>query len=222
MRVQRVSRLAAVAATSLVLAACGGGGGTDAGTIKPIDTPPAPKNNAPVISGAPATSVTVGLAYAFLPKASDPDGDRLEYSISNKPGWAVFDAGTGRLSGTPSDADVGSYSNIVISVSDGTLSASLAPFAINVSQTAVGAATLTWLPPTENTDGTPIEDLAGYRIRYGRDPGELTEVQSIPSPGITSAVIENLASGNWYFTVSAYNRSGVESENSNLAQKTVM
>jgi len=164
----------------------------------------------------------VGLAYAFLPKASDPDGDRLEYSITNKPGWAVFDAGTGRLSGTPSDADVGSYSNIVISVSDGTLSASLAPFAINVSQTAVGAATLTWLPPTENTDGTPIEDLAGYRIRYGRDPGELTEVQSIPNPGITSAVIENLANGNWYFTVSAYNRSGVESENSNLAQNTVM
>ena len=91
-----------------------------------------------------------------------------------------------------------------------------------MSQSQLGAATLTWLPPTENIDGSPIDDLAGYRIRYGRLAGELTELQSIPNPGITSAVVENLASGTWYFTVSAYNTSGVESESSNLAQKTII
>jgi len=179
-------------------------------------------NGAPVVSGAPETAATAGSAYIFQPGASDPEGDPIEFQISNLPAWASFDARTGRLAGTPSAADVGTYANIVISVSDGKASAALAPFTIAVAPIQLGAATLTWLPPTENTDGSPVVDLAGYRIRYGRRAGELTELQSIPNPGITSAVVENLASGNWYFTVSAYNTSGVESEYSNLAEKTIL
>jgi hypothetical protein len=30
-----------------------------------------------------------------------------------------------------------------------------------------GRATLSWTAPTENTDGTTLANLAGYRIRYG-------------------------------------------------------
>ena len=60
-------------------------------------------------------------AYNFQPKASDPDGNTLTFSIQNKPSWLVFNTTTGKLSGTPSSADVGTYSNIVISVSDGSV-----------------------------------------------------------------------------------------------------
>ena len=81
---------------------------------------------------------------------------------------------------------------------------------------------MSWNPPTENTDGSALTDLAGYRIRYGRHPAELTELQSIPNPGLSSAVVENLSSGTWYFAVSAYNTSGVESEYSNLAEKVIL
>jgi hypothetical protein len=228
---RRSSRLGGLVVMALVLAACGGGGG-GGGTAKSTSAVPAsnqtasavptPRNGAPVVSGSPETDATAGSTYTFQPTAYDPDGDSIEYRIENKPAWAAFDIRSGRLSGTPSDADVGSYSNIVISVSDGKASTTLGPFTITVSQVQLGAATLTWLPPTENTDGSPIADLAGYRIRYGRQAGELTELQSIPNPGITSAVVENLASGTWYFTVSAYNTSGVESEYSNLAQKTIL
>jgi hypothetical protein len=228
---RRSSRLGGLVAMALVLAACGGGGG-GGGTAKSTSAVPAssqtasavptPRNGAPVVSGSPETDATAGSTYTFQPTAYDPDGDSIEYRIENKPAWAAFDIRSGRLSGTPSDADVGTYTNIVISVSDGKASAALGPFTITVSQVQLGAATLTWLPPTENTDGSPIADLAGYRIRYGRQAGELTELQSIPNPGITSAVVENLASGTWYFTVSAYNTSGVESEYSNLAQKTIL
>ena len=90
------------------------------------------QNNAPSISGAPATAVVVGNAYSFTPNATDSDNDSLTFSIQNKPGWASFSAGTGQLSGQPSADDVGDYSNIQISVSDGTDTASLESFTITV------------------------------------------------------------------------------------------
>ena len=90
------------------------------------------ENLAPGISGNPATTVQVGGQYSFTPVASDPDGDLLTFSISGQPSWASFDASTGRLSGTPTASDVGSYANIVISVSDGDLSTSLMAFTISV------------------------------------------------------------------------------------------
>lgn len=221
------ARFAVIAAAAMLLSGCGGdeGGGNSSPSPSPSQPStgtPAPTNGPPVISGAPMTAGTVGSVFTFQPTASDPDGNTLEYRIENKPAWASFDAQSGRLSGTPADGDVGTHANIVISVSDGRLTASLPPFSIAVSAARAGAATLTWLTPTENTDGTALNDLAGFRIRYGRDPGEMTEVQSIPSPGITSAVVENLVHGTWYFTLSAYNRSGVESEPSNIVQKTIM
>jgi hypothetical protein len=223
------ARLGGLLAAALVLAACGGGGGGSpgSGVAVPASSPapspaPIPVNGAPVITGAPQPAATAGSVYIFQPSASDPEGDPIEFQVSNLPAWARFDARTGRFAGTPADADVGTYASIVISVSDGKASTALAPFTITVAATQLGAATLTWLPPTENTDGSPIADLAGYRIRYGRHAGELTELQSIPNPGITSAVVENLASGNWYFTVSAYNTRGTESEYSNLAEKTIL
>lgn len=95
-------------------------------------TAPAPVNRPPVISGTPATTVTAGNAYRFRPTASDPDGQTLTFSIENGPAWATFSASTGEISGTPAAANVGTYSNVIISVSDGRASVSLAPFAIAV------------------------------------------------------------------------------------------
>lgn len=220
-------RFAAILAASLFIVACGGedsGSAPEDPAPKPQPSPPAPapKNSPPTIAGEPLTSVTAEMAYSFQPQAADADGDALQFQITNLPAWASFDAATGRLSGTPGAADVGTYANIVVSVTDGKAAASLPAFSITVAQVQLGAATLTWQPPTENTDGSPITDLAGYRLRYGRDPGQLSEVQSIPNPGITTAVVENLARGTWYFSVSAYNRDGLESDPSNLAQTTVM
>ncbi|MBQ4875794.1 tandem-95 repeat protein [Pseudoalteromonas luteoviolacea] len=89
-------------------------------------------NDAPEISGAPATSVDQDVAYSFTPQATDLDEDSLTFSVSNLPVWASFDAQSGTLSGTPGRDDVGSYTDIVITVSDGELTASLSPFAIEV------------------------------------------------------------------------------------------
>jgi len=95
-------------------------------------------DSTPTISGTPTTTVAVGGNYAFTPVASDPDGNALTFSILNAPSWASFDAGTGQLSGTPAAANVGSYPNILISVSDGTATVSLAAFSITVTQATTG------------------------------------------------------------------------------------
>lgn len=96
-------------------------------------------NSAPTIAGVPAVSVVAGAAYSFLPSASDSNGDLLSFSISGKPVWATFSTSSGALTGTPSTAQVGTYSNIVITVSDGAASQSLASFSITVSATSSGA-----------------------------------------------------------------------------------
>lgn len=178
-------------------------------------------NSAPQISGAPDNRVTVGQNYLFTPSASDVDGDQLTYTIQNRPGWAQFNSSTGDLSGTPQAANVGSYSNIIISVSDGSVSDSLPGFAITVDQVSTGAATLSWTPPTENDDGTPLVNLAGYRIYYGTTPGNYPNQITISNPGITSYVVDNLAPNTWYFVSTSFNSTGMESGISNMTTITI-
>ena len=100
-----------------------------------VHQPPAGNvdNQAPTISGQPSQAILEGELYEFAPTASDPDGDALEFSIARKPAWANFDRSTGRLWGTPSAGDVGNFTNIAISVSDGPATATLAAFDISVN-----------------------------------------------------------------------------------------
>jgi hypothetical protein len=178
-------------------------------------------NTAPRISGTPATKVSVGQQYSFTPRASDPDGDRLSFSASGVPSWLTFDSRTGRLAGQPSEGDVAAYDGIRITVTDGSASASMSIGMIEVVQTSAGSTELFWDPPTMNADGTPLTDLAGYTIRYGTNPGSLDHVVELPNPGITSYVVENLAPTTWYFTISAINSQGVESQSTGLVWTTI-
>lgn len=199
--------------------------GTDTDSLGPftITVNDAP-NRAPTISGSPATSVNAGTAYNFQPSAADADGDTLMYSIQNKPSWATFSTTTGKLSGTPSSG--GTHSGIVIAVSDGKGgSASLPTFSITVAAAppppANGSVTLSWTPPTQNTDGSTLSNLAGYRIQYGSSQSALTQTIQITNPGMATYVVTGLSSGTWYFAVKAYSSGGAESANSNVVNKTI-
>lgn len=178
-------------------------------------------NRAPVISGSPLTTANVGTTYTFRPTASDADGDTLTYAINTKPSWASFNTSNGSLTGTPAAGDVGTTNGIVITVSDGKGgTASLATFNLTVTAIATGSATLSWVPPTQNTDGSPV-DLAGYRIYYGTSASNLNQVKDIANGGVTSGVVENLTPATWYFTVRAYASTGTESPASNMASKPI-
>lgn len=178
-------------------------------------------NRAPTISGSPATTIVEGQAYSFTPTASDPDGDTLSFTITNRPSWATFSTSTGRLSGTPGTGSVGTYSNIQIRVSDGTVEAALPAFSITVQQAANGSATLSWTAPTTRTDGSPLTNLAGYRLRYGNSAGNYPNTINITNPGLTSYMVNNLASGTWYFVLAAYDSAGLESSDTNPVSKTI-
>jgi len=187
----------------------------------PPATNPPPGNSAPQIAGTPNTSVLQGSAYVFSPSATDADGNTLTFSIANAPAWAAFNSSTGRLSGTPTAANVGTFSNIRISVSDGTASASLPAFSIQVVALATGSVTLSWLPPTQNTDGSALSDLAGYRVYWGPAPGNYPNSVTVPNAGLATYVVGQLTPAVWHFAVTAYTNAGVESAYSNVASKTV-
>jgi hypothetical protein len=93
-------------------------------------------NDVPIISGVPLTSLNQDVAYSFVPVVTDVDVESsFTYSITNKPTWASFNTATGALTGTPSAANVGTVSNIVVNVSDGTATVSLPAFSIQVNST---------------------------------------------------------------------------------------
>ena len=131
-------------------------------------------NAPPKISGSPAASVKEGVAYSFTPSASDPDGQALRFGIANMPSWATFDTVTGRLSGTPGVGAAGPYGNIVISVSDGQVSATLPAFSITVTAASQvnRAPTISGSPAGTATEGTAYSfqpsasDLDGDSLTY--------------------------------------------------------
>jgi hypothetical protein len=178
-------------------------------------------NAAPTIVGAPPRAAREGQAYDFRPAAADADGDPLTFTIANRPSWATFNSGTGRLSGTPPAGSVGVYANVTIRVSDGRLVATLPAFSIAVEQASLGSATLSWVAPTTRVDGSPLGNLAGFRISYGTAPGSYPNQLVIANPGITSCVIENLPAGTYFFVAVAYDSAGLESERSAPVSKTI-
>ena len=84
-----------------------------------------------------------------------------------------------------------------------------------------GTALLSWVPPTEREDGTPLLELAGYRIFYGQDPDNLDVIVELDNPGLTSYLIEYLGLGTWYFSMTAFDGEGRESAPSDTASKTI-
>jgi hypothetical protein len=114
------------------------------------DPPPPPPDTAPVISGSPAGGTSAGTYYSFTPTASDVDRDNLTFSIANKPSWATFSTVTGMLSGTPT---AGTYNDIQIRVSDGTLTTLLSAFSITVA--------------SSGGTGTPVPVMEGWWLLPG-------------------------------------------------------
>lgn len=185
-------------------------------------------NTAPVISGTPTTTVTVGNAWQFVPNAKDVDGDVLTFSVSGLPRWANFDPTTGRLAGTPAAGDVGTGANIVITVSDGEASASLPAFRVTVVPVVVqqppppsGKVMLSWVAPSQNTDGSTLTDLAGFFVYRGSSAEALNERVELLGTSMTSFEFTGLASGVHYFAVSAFNSSRVESALSAIGSKQI-
>jgi hypothetical protein len=172
---------------------------------------PAPHSNgAPILFVDASQAARVGIRYEIQPKVSDPDNDRLTFSAENLPPWASINEVSGKIIGTPRTSDIGEHADIVITVADAGHRVATKAFSINVIGAGEGVARLQWRRPFSKVDGSNLDDLAGYRIAYGRDPEELDHSVFITDPSQTSFEFATLDSGVWYFAVIAVNVNGLE------------
>ena len=118
-------------------------------------------------------SARVGVTYDYQPEATDPEGDALRFSAASLPPWASMDPTTGRITGTPGENDSGIYESITIIVADAThaiVSSAILDHRGERSRRPVPAwPRCSWEMPPSKVDGSPLDDLAGYRILYGHD-----------------------------------------------------
>jgi hypothetical protein len=123
-----------------------------------------PVNDAPTINGTPISSLVQGESYSFVPTLSDVDGDTLSVSAANLPGWLTLDTTTGALTGTATDA--GTFSDIGLTVTDGTASNSLAAFSIDVALDTDADGIADSVDTDDDNDG--MSD--SFELLYGLNP----------------------------------------------------
>jgi hypothetical protein len=107
----------------------------------------------------------------------------------------------------PSTAAVAPSTATTTPTSDGTIAKTPTPPVTSIN----GVATLDWQPPTANTDGTALTNLAGYTVYYGTSPDNLSQSVKVTNPGLTAYSVTGLTSGTWYFAVTSVTTDGVES-----------
>ncbi len=87
------------------------------------------------------------------------------------------------------------------------------------ASTTTGSAIVSLSAPTRNADGTPLTDLAGYRVYYGTSSGNYSKMIDIGN--VLTYTINNLVSGTYYFAVTAYDSQNLESSYSNEVSGTI-
>ena len=209
--------------------ACGVSSGSATAAAPAAVNEPAPSTNEPPsIVVAAIEEATVGSTFNYQPSAQDPDNEDLRFSAVNLPPWASIDPTSGRIGGTPGPDDAGLHESISITVADATHTAVTAPFSIVVNpavnpalESGSGVASLQWEMPPTKVSGEPLDDLAGYRILYGRTSSDLDHSVMIPDPATTSYQFSTLTSGVWYFAVVAVRSNGLESPPTTYASKSI-
>lgn len=123
-------------------------------------------------------------------------------------GSAGSTAGTGTDPTTVADAAPANTGGSSTGGSTGGTSTLAPPAHSGSASTSVS---LSWEAPTQNSDGSPISNLAGYKIHYGTSSSDYTETVALSNAGLNRYVIDNLKSGTYYFAITAYNAQGLES-----------
>ncbi len=190
--------ISGLTATSTFNISCSGPGGTISDSI--VVTVTAPPTPTVSLSASP-TSVT------------ENGSSTLSWNTTNADTCTASGDWTGNktVSGSESIPSISANSTftLVCSGAGGSGSDAVSVTVVTVNN---GTALLSWLPPTQNTDDSPLTDLAGFRIYYGTSSGNYSNTITLDNIGLTSYLVEDLAPATWYFTMTAFNSSGVESQ----------
>lgn len=209
-----------VLALALSITACSSGSG---GGAPPADGSPSPQS-----AGGPTVVITSPDAAEIdtTDDAMDLGGTASSDAGVSSVAWETDKGQSGAASGTETwsveqvPLELGA-NTITVTATDAAGATHSDSILINRESDGTGSATLSWEAPTERTDGTALTDLAGYRIHYGRMTGVYDYQIDINTPGIATYVVENLVPGDWFFAVTAYDTSGLESDFSNEATRQI-
>lgn len=87
-----------------------------------------------------------------------------------------------------------------------------------LAEARAGEAALSWDPVTANSDGSSLTNLAGYKVYYGTQSNNYSQI--IDAGNVTAYVVSGLPTGaTYFFAVTVYNTSGQESGHSNEVSK---
>jgi predicted phage tail protein len=160
-----------------------------------------------LLCAAPTLSQTL----TFTLETTNPDGRSLVPRLT----WSTTPAaGSCVASGAWVGTKLAAGTEILAAVT------SAKSYTLNCTWPGSKTATVNWDAPTTNTDGTPLTDLASFKIFYGTTAAALTETGTAAATARTWQSPQ-LAVGTWFFAVRAVNTSGIESDNSNIAQKAI-
>ncbi len=81
--------------------------------------------------------------------------------------------------------------------------------------------TVHWLPPATNEDGSPLNDLAGYRIYYGTSSGNYSKKIEITGTTTLTYTLNNLPANTYFATVTALDKLGNESQKAPEGSKVI-
>ncbi|MEE4382733.1 MAG: fibronectin type III domain-containing protein [Pseudomonadales bacterium] len=211
---------------ALALAGCGEGEetGTEAQQEPSVQTPqpaaPDPVAGGGTSSGAPSSPVAEPkLVFDVSGESVDPGG-----SVSLR--WEAEDADRCEASGAWNGSrPVSGSAEIGPVTADSTFSLECTGpgGAVMTMQTVVvRAARLSWTPPTEAVDGSPLAGLAGYRVHYGFASRDYSVAIDVNDPGADAYLVDSLAPGQtYYFAVTAVDVAGRESAYSNEGVKAI-
>lgn len=184
----------------------------------------------PSILLSPTNLIFSGTAGGTAPPSklfslTNPTGGTLNWSLTESAAWLGLNVTSGTttteidsISANISTAGLaaGTYTTaITVTASGASNSPQILPVSLTLSQpTTNGSATLTWSANTE-------EDLAGYNVYVGTQPGVYGS--PIPAGLNTTYTVGNLTGGRtYYFSVTAFDTSGNESEHSIEVSKPIL
>lgn len=205
-------RVVALSSSFLGLAACG----MDGDSTLPVTTQSVVSSNAGTIDRATDTTAST------IPQTASLAGPSTSNTSAATP--ASSTAGTGSTVvavNTPPSTVGGSSGSTGSGGGTGGAGTGGTGSGGNGPNTTTGSTTLDWIPPTRNSDGTALTNLAGYIVYYGTSPTNLNRSVKITNPGLTAYTVTNLASGKWYFAITSVSSSGVESARTSTLSATI-
>ena len=220
-----VSKMSLIALLSSAAAGClsgGGGGGGPVASGDPLAEVPPNESTATVLITDPSADEIDTIDESIdLVGTADSDSGIQSVTWQSDHGAEGSATGTADWQSGPIPLELG-RNVITVSTTDNASNTSSDTIVVNRENDEKGSVTLSWKAPSERADGSPLNQLAGYRIHYGRMSEIYDYEVAIENPGLVTYLVEELAPGDWYFAIVAYDAEGAESDFSKEVRATVL